>query len=41
VYTQTREIQSAVYLNVGPGALGAFVYPIDDLGFDPPAPPSF
>ncbi len=37
-YLETRRISSSIYLHTGPGALGAFVNPIDDLGFDPPAP---
>ncbi len=40
-YLQVRELASAIYLNCGPGALAAFVYPIDELGFTPPVPPDF
>lgn len=41
VHEQTRELQSSIYLNTGPGSLGVFVCPIDELGFTPPVPPAF
>ncbi len=33
-----RPLQSSIYLNVGPGAVGAFVLPIDRLPWMPPSP---
>jgi len=38
---EIRELQSSIYLHCGPGALGAFVYPVDELGFAPHPPPRF
>jgi DegV family protein with EDD domain len=40
VYEQSRELQSSIYLNCGPGALGVFVYPVDEVGFELPVPPT-
>jgi len=41
LHEQIRELQSSIYLHCGPRALGAFVYPVDELGFTPHPPPRF
>lgn len=37
-YVLVRPLSTSIYLHLGPGSVGAFVYPLDGLSFRPPAP---
>jgi DegV family protein with EDD domain len=40
-YAIIRPFSPSIHLHVGPGAVGAMVYPIDNLPWAPPVPPRF
>ena len=40
-YALVRPFSPSIHLHVGPGAVGAMIYPIDKLPWAPPIPPRF